>query len=123
LEDAETVLPVGDRLYVGTRDFLSLDVRDPSGPAILSKLTDRTCIDRINGMIMRGDFIAAANKSGWIDVFDVSREKGPMLSAALNIGARDGFASPHDVDLYGSLLITVDAAGFGRDERPGQSHL
>ena len=39
IPDAETVLPVGDKLLLGTKDFLTLDVKDPSNPIILKKIS------------------------------------------------------------------------------------
>jgi hypothetical protein len=120
LEDAETVLPVGDRLFVGARDFLSFDTRSVRHLLISGRLVDRTRIDRINGMLRVRNVVLAANKTGWIDAFDVTYADEPTLAAALNVSTRDGLASPHDIALYGDLVVIVDAAGFGRDDRPGQ---
>jgi hypothetical protein len=41
LEDAETVLPMGDVLLLGTRDFFAVNIRDPARPKILKKISDR----------------------------------------------------------------------------------
>ena len=65
LEDAETVLPMGDVLLLGTRDFLAVDVSDPARPKIVTHISDRPRIDKINGMALRGDHVLAANKSGY----------------------------------------------------------
>jgi len=54
IPDSETVLPVGDYLLLGTKDFLTLNVRDPRNPVILKKISDRPKIDRINGLIKVG---------------------------------------------------------------------
>ena len=37
LEDAETVLPMGDVLLLGTRDFLAVDVSDPANPVSIAQ--------------------------------------------------------------------------------------
>jgi hypothetical protein len=68
LPDSETVLPLGKHLLLGTRDFLSLDISDPTNPVILKKISDPTRIDRINGMVKRGDHVFAANKSTGTDI-------------------------------------------------------
>jgi len=72
LEDAETVLPMGDVLLLGTRDFLAVDVSDPTHPKVVKHISDRPRIDRINGMALRGNHVFTANKSGYVTVFEVS---------------------------------------------------
>lgn len=118
--DAETVLPAGDFLFLGTQDFFSLDIRDPSQPRILKSLVDRPKIDRINGFVRIRDYIFAANKSGWIDAFDVSKPAEPKLADALKVAERDGMGDPHDIDRLGDLLVIVDPDGFGRRDVPGR---
>ncbi|HTM48072.1 MAG TPA: hypothetical protein VL285_05315 [Bryobacteraceae bacterium] len=49
-EDAETVLPLGDVLFLGSRDFFAIDIRDPAHPKVLKKISQRPRVDRINGM-------------------------------------------------------------------------
>jgi len=117
--DAETVLPAGDFLFVGTRDFVSVDIRDPLRTTVAQTISDRSQIDRINGFARRGDTVFAANKEGRINAFDVSDPLRPVLTAALDVAARDGIGKPHDVDLLGDHLIVVDPAGFGRRTVPG----
>ncbi|MFQ5810625.1 MAG: LVIVD repeat-containing protein [Armatimonadota bacterium] len=113
LDDAETVLPMGDILLLGTRDFLSIDVSDPSRPAILKQISDRPRIDRINGMALRGDYVFAANKSGYVDVFDVSDPADPRLFDVLDTRERGGLISPHDIAAFGDRIIVVEASGDG----------
>lgn len=64
MEDAETVMPMGDILIVGTRDFLSVDVSDPRNPVIITRISDRPRVDKINGMVRRGD----RNDSLWASI-------------------------------------------------------
>lgn len=120
LFDAETVLPLGNHLLLGTRDLLSLDLAALGEPQIVATLADRPRIDRINGFARRDNLVVAANKNGYIDAFDISDPARPKLLGALNIKERDQLGSPHDVDFYGDYAITVDGAGFGRMNRPGK---
>ena len=112
IPDSETVLPVGDRLFLGTKDFLSLDVSDPRAPVILKTVSDRPRIDKINGMIKVGDFILAANKSGYVDSFDVSDLSNPILFGAFETKENFGLSLPHDIDRYGDYIVIVDPNGF-----------
>lgn len=112
IPDSETVLPVGDRLFLGTKDFLSLDVSNPRAPSILKKVSDRPRIDKINGMIKVGDFILAANKSGYVDSFDVSDLSNPILFGAFETKENFGLSLPHDIDRYGDYIVIVDPNGF-----------
>jgi len=118
LEDAETVLPVDGHLLLGTRDFFSLDISDPRAPVFLKKVADRenSRIDAINGMVKRGDHVLAANKRGWIDVFDVSDLAFPQLFGALNVQEKYNLKGPHDIDLFGDYIVLVMPNGFG--EKP-----
>lgn len=120
LGDAETVLPAGDFLLLGTQDFHTLDVRNPSQPVFAAMIKDRPTIDRINGFVRRGDIVFAANKSGYLDAFDVSDPARPKLFGALNVRERDDVGDPHDVDLLGDLAVVVDPNGFGRRPVPGR---
>ncbi|MCF7847552.1 MAG: hypothetical protein K9M45_01780 [Kiritimatiellales bacterium] len=112
IPDSETVLPVGDHLLLGTRDFLSLDVKDPRNPFILKTISDRPRIDSINGMVKLDDYVFAACKSGYIDAFDISDMKNPTLFGTLETHKRFDFVKPHDIDRYGDHLVIVDPAGF-----------
>jgi uncharacterized secreted protein with C-terminal beta-propeller domain len=112
IPDSETVLPVGDKLFLGTKDFLTLDVKDPRSPVILKKVSDRSRIDRINGMIKVGSSVLAANKSGFIDLFDVSDISNPFLVDALETKDRFSLSLPHDIDRYGDHIVIVDPNGF-----------
>jgi hypothetical protein len=120
INDAEVVLPLGDLLFLGSRDFSSLDIRDPTQPKFLRTLVDRQRIDRLNGFAGRGPTIFGANKEGRIVAFDVSSPDRPTLLGSLDVEARDGIGKPHDVDWLGDLLVVVDPAGFGRRPDPGQ---
>ena len=113
LQDSETVLPVGKHLLLGTRDFFSMEVSDPSKPVFLKRVADRSRIDRINGMVKRGDHVFAANKNGWIDVFDVGDIKAPALLGAYETREKHGLLSPHDVDAFGDCIAIVSPNGFG----------
>ena len=112
IPDSETVLPVGDKLLLGTKDFLTLDVKDPLNPVILKKVSDRARIDRINGMIKVGSSVFAANKSGFVDLFDVSDFSNPFLVGALETKNRFSLSLPHDIDRYGDHIVIVDPNGF-----------
>lgn len=39
-EDAGALLPVGDVLLLGTRDFLAIDIRDSFRPQVLKRIAD-----------------------------------------------------------------------------------
>jgi hypothetical protein len=120
LEDAETVVPAGEMLYVGSRDLVTVDLRNAERPEIGTTLVDRPTIDRINGMVRLGRYLFAANKEGRIVAFDVRTPEKPRLVGALNVDGRDGVGKPHDIDRLGNLLVVVDPAGFGRRDDPGQ---
>lgn len=108
LEDAEAVLPLGETLLVGTRDFLSVDVSDPRQPKVLKTIGDRERIDKINGMVKIGDFVFTANKIGFIGVFDVSEPRDPRLVDAFDARTH-GQMSPHDIaQVDDSRIIVVD---------------
>ena len=109
LEDAETVLPMGDVLLLGTRDFLALDVSDPAAPKIVKRISDRPRIDRINGMALRGDHVFTANKSGYVTVFDVSHPSDPVLTSVLDAKEHGNLRSPHDIAVFGDHILVVSA--------------
>ncbi len=110
LDDAETVLPMGDVLLLGTRDMLAIDIRDPARPKILKKIVDRPRIDSINGMALRGKHLLAANKRGFIAVFDVTRPADPIYIGARNTKDTEGPLSPHDIAVKGDYAIVADTA-------------
>jgi len=119
LNEAETVLPWRDRLFLGTHDFHSLDVSNPCAPVFLGRVSDRKRITAINGMIRRGNTVFAASKHGWLNAFDVSTPDAPKLAGAINLRKQHGIGSPHDVDLYQEYAVVPDPQGFGRNDQPG----
>ncbi len=83
----------------------------------LKKVADRSGgrIDRINGMVKRGDYVFAANKAGWIAVFDVSHMEAPELFGALEVREKFGILAPHDIDVFGDYIVIIDPNGFGKN--------
>ena len=63
-------------------------------------------------MIKVGSYIFAANKSGWVDLFDVSDMSDPFLAGALETKNRFSLSLPHDIDRYGDHIVIVDPNGF-----------
>jgi hypothetical protein len=120
LDDAETVLPLGDFLLLGTNDLLAFDVGDPRGPRLLTTVSDRARVSRINGMARCGDHVFAACKDGRLGAFDVREPARPRLIGALNTRENGSLGWPHDVDLLGDHVVVVDPAGFGRRGLPGK---
>lgn len=120
LLEAEAVLIDGRRLFVGTNDFLSLDVSDPAKPVFDARLSDRPRISRINGMVKCGRHILSANKDGWIGMFDVTDPARPRLAGALNVRERHDIAYPHDIDRYGDYIVVADPQQFGRTGKDGK---
>jgi hypothetical protein len=120
LNDAETVLPLGDRLFLGTNDFHSIDISNPRKPVFQSRISDRKQIARINGMVRRDQWIFAASKHGWLDAFDISDPKQPAVAGAADIKSRFGVSSPHDVDLFRNHAVVPDPAGFDRSKKAGK---
>jgi len=118
LEDAETVLPMGDILLLGTRDFLAVDVSDPRNPVVKKKISDRPRIDLINGMALRGDHVFTANKSGYVTVFEVSDPSDPVLTGVLDAKKHGGLRSPHDIAVFGDHIIVVSAGNAGNTWSP-----
>lgn len=112
IPDSETVLPDGNTLFLGARDFLTLDISNPKKPEVLSKVSGQPRIDRINGMVCIGNHILAANKSGYIDAFDVSNVRNPKLFGAFETKKRFQVESPHDIDRFGDYAVVVDPRKF-----------
>jgi len=107
-EEAETVLPMGDVLLLGTSDLLSIDISDPANPRVLKKISDRPRIDRINGMVRFNNHLLTANKSGYIGVFDITNPKDPKYVEVLHSSETGGPKSPHDIAVWGHHAIVVD---------------
>jgi len=120
LDDAETVLPLGDYLLLGTNDLISIDVSDPRSPRFLKTISDRRRISRINGMARLGNRVFAASKDGWVDVFDVADPASPTFLGALNTRQNGKLGWPHDIDVFGDCVVIVDPAGFGKRGLPGK---
>ncbi len=112
IPDSETVLPMGDFLLLGTRDFLTLDIQDPNNPIVLKKISDRPRIDKINGMILLGNYVLGANKSGYITAFDITDIRNPAFFGALETNEQFGLRLPHDIAVYGDYIVIVDPNGF-----------
>ena len=112
IPDSETAMPVDEHLLLGTRDFLTLDISDPSSSQILKKIQDPARIDRINGMTRFGDHVIAACKSGYVSAFDVSDMKKPFLFGVVDARSKYGLGKPHDVDRFGDHIIVVDPVQF-----------
>ena len=110
--ESETVLPVGKHLLLGTKDFLTLDIRDPTNPVILKRISDRPRIDQINGIILFGDYAIAANKSGYINAFDVTDMEKPTLLGVVETRKQFGLRQPHDVDRFGDYIVLLYINGM-----------
>ena len=110
IEDAETVLPVGDVLFLGSRDFHAVDMANPAKPSIVKSISDRKQIDKINGMAQRGSYIFSADKTGFINVFDVRNPRNPALHDTLDAYSRACQSKPHDIAVFGERIIVVDSA-------------
>lgn len=110
LEDAETVLPLGDVLLLGTRDFHAVDVSDPRQPRILKTISDRPRVDSINGMVRMGRYVFAANKRGFVDVFDIDDPRAPKLADVLDVRSH-GQQSPHDIAAVDDERIVIVDTG------------
>lgn len=119
LDEAETVLPAGDRLFLGTHDFHGVNVRDPKQPVFETSIST-TSISHINGMARRGNTIIAAGKNGVLAVFDISQPATPTVAAVVNVRERWGIGWPHDVDLYANYAVVPDPRRFGRGNEPGK---
>jgi hypothetical protein len=107
IEDAETVLPVGDVLLLGARDLFAIDVSDPRKPTILEHISDRPKIDRINGMISHKGLLFTANKTGWIGVFDIRDPKQPKYLDAFDAGGRGEQPKTHGIARWGDKVVAV----------------
>ena len=107
MDDPERVLPAGEICFLGTNDFYAIDVQDPTHPKVLKQIADER-IAAINGMVRWGDTILAANKRGFVDVFDVSDPADPIFVDALDTREQGGLMSPHDLDLWGERIFVAD---------------
>jgi hypothetical protein len=110
IEDAETVLPMGDILLLGTRSLHAIDIRDPAQPELVKTITDHAIIDKINGIAKRGLYVFTAGKTGFVNVFDVSNPADPKLHDTLNTLERAEQIKPHDIAAFGDRIIVVDSA-------------
>ncbi len=110
VEDAQTVLPLGNHLFLGARDFCSVNIEDPAKPVVEERISDRPRVDRINGMVRRADFLLSANKTGWISVFDISDRSSPRLRDVLDTRRHGDLRSPHDIAVFGNHIIVADQA-------------
>ncbi len=107
-DDAQTVLCHGRHLLVGSRDFFSIEISEAGRGRVCKRLRERPEIDRINGMILWGDHVVYANKTGWIGAVDVRRPGDPVLAGALNTREHGRVLSPHDVARSNDCAIVVD---------------
>ena len=112
IEDAETVLSVGDVLFLGSRDFHAVDMANPAKPEIVKSISDRKQIDKINGMAQRGSYIFSADKTGFVNVFDVRNPRNPALHDTLDAYSRACQSKPHDIAVFGERIIVVDQNEF-----------
>jgi len=122
MEDAETVLLTPPFLFLGSNDFNSIDISDPLHPVFLKTISDKPRIQRINGMVRRGDHIIAAGKEGYLSVFNVSEPRDPKYLGAYNAKENDNMGWPHDIDMFGErneYIIVVDPARFRMEGLPG----
>jgi hypothetical protein len=120
LDDAETVLPAGERLLLGTHRFHSIDIRHPQRPVFEQELSTTPEISHINGMARRGDTIFAAGKNGVLAAFDISQPAAPAVVGALDLRHKYDIGAPHDVDLYQAYAVVPDPRQFGRVKEPGK---
>lgn len=114
MRDAETVLPVGSRLLLGTLDFYSIDVSEPDSPRFSPKVPVG---GPINGMVKRGDHVLAASKNGFLHAFDVGDLDAPRLVGSLNVREKFAFGAPHDIDVFGDHIVVAMPNGFGREPK------
>lgn len=115
--DAETVLISENHLFLGTKDFHSIDITDPHAPTVDATLRDRAKIETINGMVRRDELIFAAGKEGLIAAIDVAHPKTLKFAGSLETRTQFQVRYPHDLDLLENYLIVVDPNRFG--EQPG----
>ena len=113
LHDAETVLLDGNRLFLGTDSFHSIDVSNPSNPKFDATVSNRSKAHTINGMVRRSDHIFAACKRGMVTAIDVSNPTSPKIAGVLETGRQFQLKSPHDIDLFGPYVVVVDPNHFG----------
>ena len=121
LDEAETVLPLGRSLLLGTRDLLVLDVAEPRRP--VWKARDRRPgaggQDQRDGAVRRPRLCGVQARAGSPCSTSAIR-RHPRLVDSLNVREAHGLVSPHDVDVFGDYVVVVDPDGFGRNGRPGK---
>lgn len=110
LHNAETVLLLDDVCLLGADALLAVDISDSAAPRITA-CVEHEQIERINGMVRWGRHVAAANKSGYLDVFDVSGPRGPVFAGALNTRKTGNLHSPHDIARFGRRYLVAPGAG------------
>jgi len=119
LDEAETVLTTGDRLFLGTHDFHGVNIRDPKHPVFETSISS-TSISHINGMARRDKAVIAAGKNGVLAAFDISQPATPTVAAVVNVRERWDIGWPHDVDVYANFAVVPDPQRFGRGNGPGK---
>lgn len=143
-DDAQTVLPLGSRLILGSRNIHNIripgrfDIDYPFIPpgstedwesvrqryyetaydhfrtgqilAEQDRYISAPEIDRVNGMVQRGNAALAACKHGWISVIDIEYLSVIGLRDALDANTKARLESPHDLALYDSnrRLVVVN---------------
>lgn len=107
IDDAQTVLPLPGTLLLGARDFFALDISNSQEVSWPGRVSDRQRVDRINGMVRRGNYVFTANKTGWVSVIDITQPHEPKLHDALNARERGDLHSPHDIATWEDYLAVV----------------
>lgn len=110
LHNAQTVLLMDDLCLLGTDDLLAIDIADPDSPRIVATVR-HDAVERINGMIAWGDTAIAANKTGQLNVFDISDPRRPDGAGSLDTRAHGNVVSPHDIARLGARHVVVPGAG------------
>ena len=64
-------------------------------------------------MVLFGDHVLTANKSGYIGVFNVSDPRIPILAGLLDTNRNGGLKTPHDIALFGDRIIVANADHYG----------
>ena len=67
-------------------------------------------IDKINGMAQRCSYVFTADKTGFVNVFDVRNPRNPALHDTLDAYSRACQSKPHDIAVFGERIIVVDSA-------------
>jgi len=110
LGNAQTVLLTGDTCLLGADALLAIDISDPASPSITHIVEDER-IARINGMVQWGDHAIAVNKTGYLDVFDITDPRKPEFLGAADTRKEGNLKSPHDVATFGDRYLVVPSAG------------